>query len=235
MGTAYNANIVTDGLVLCLDAANPRSYPLSGDIWYDLSGLNYNQDLTDGNMSSSNWDNGYFNFDGTSDYIQTSHGLIDNSDFSVCIWLNYLDTVNATRGILTTWNTSWNGFGLCTGTGSPGDQVRSWVGSGAGGMNWGSLSTVRDNFGFLVLTFTFSDKKQRGYINGEYKSVETRSISSVSHSSLQIARGGPSGSVQYSYCPNGEFKSSIIMLYTKALSPQEIRQNFNATRGRYGI
>ena len=38
MGTAYNPTIVTDGLVLCLDAANSRSYPKSGTAWSDLAG-----------------------------------------------------------------------------------------------------------------------------------------------------------------------------------------------------
>jgi len=38
MGVAYNSRIVTDGLVLCLDAGNSKSYPGSGDIWTDLSG-----------------------------------------------------------------------------------------------------------------------------------------------------------------------------------------------------
>ena len=38
MGVNYNPKIVTDGLVLCLDAANKRSYPGSGSTWNDLSG-----------------------------------------------------------------------------------------------------------------------------------------------------------------------------------------------------
>ena len=39
MGTNYNPQIVTSGLVLALDAANPKSYPGSGTAWNDLSGL----------------------------------------------------------------------------------------------------------------------------------------------------------------------------------------------------
>jgi hypothetical protein len=38
MGIAYNPRTITDGLVLCLDAANPKSYPGSGTTWTDLSG-----------------------------------------------------------------------------------------------------------------------------------------------------------------------------------------------------
>ena len=37
MGTTYNPAIVTDGLVLCLDAANKRSYPGTGTTWSDLT------------------------------------------------------------------------------------------------------------------------------------------------------------------------------------------------------
>ena len=39
MGINYSPKIVTDGLVLCLDAANPLSYPGSGSTWNDLSGV----------------------------------------------------------------------------------------------------------------------------------------------------------------------------------------------------
>jgi hypothetical protein len=38
MGIAYNPRTITDGLVLCLDAANSKSYPGSGTTWTDLSG-----------------------------------------------------------------------------------------------------------------------------------------------------------------------------------------------------
>ena len=48
MGTSYNPHIVSDGLVLCLDAANPRSYPGSGTSWYDLSGNGNNGTLVNG-------------------------------------------------------------------------------------------------------------------------------------------------------------------------------------------
>jgi len=38
MALAHNPSIVTSGLVLCLDAANKRSYPGSGTSWLDVSG-----------------------------------------------------------------------------------------------------------------------------------------------------------------------------------------------------
>ena len=38
MSNLYGPRIVTDGLVLHLDAGNRKSYPGSGSTWYDLSG-----------------------------------------------------------------------------------------------------------------------------------------------------------------------------------------------------
>ena len=60
MGINYSPKIVTDGLVLCLDAANPLSYPGSGTRWYDISGQNAHCDSVGsptftGNGASSYW------------------------------------------------------------------------------------------------------------------------------------------------------------------------------------
>ena len=46
MATNYNPKIVTDGLVLCLDAANTKSYSGSGTTWTDISGKSNNGTLT---------------------------------------------------------------------------------------------------------------------------------------------------------------------------------------------
>ena len=40
MSLNHSPSIVTDGLVLCLDAANKRSYPGTGTAWTDLKGVN---------------------------------------------------------------------------------------------------------------------------------------------------------------------------------------------------
>ena len=48
MAFRYSPKIVTDGLVLSVDAANKKSYPGSGTTWYDLSGNAINGTLTNG-------------------------------------------------------------------------------------------------------------------------------------------------------------------------------------------
>ena len=75
MGLSHSPRIVTDGLVLCLDAANVRSYPKSGTTWSDLM-ANYSGTFV--NMDASNFDEssaGTLDFDGTDEYV--SLGIVD--------------------------------------------------------------------------------------------------------------------------------------------------------------
>ena len=71
MSLSHSPLIVRDGLVLCLDAANPRSYPKSGTTWSDLAGAN-NGTLTNGPTFDAD-DKGSIVFDGTDDRVDVSN------------------------------------------------------------------------------------------------------------------------------------------------------------------
>jgi hypothetical protein len=74
VGVSYNSSIVTNGLVLCLDAGNPRSYPGSGTNWYDVSGINNTTTLVNSPVyNSANL--GSIAFDGIDDYGITTANL----------------------------------------------------------------------------------------------------------------------------------------------------------------
>ena len=64
MATIGGSNVVTDGLILSLDAANPKSYPGSGTIWSDISGNNYSASLIN-SPTYSPANGGTIFFDGT--------------------------------------------------------------------------------------------------------------------------------------------------------------------------
>lgn len=73
MSYSNGPRIVTDGLVLCLDAGNTKSYPGSGTTWFDISGngKNFTWDTVD-------WTNGYFNMFTSSTYRRAT-GPASNS------------------------------------------------------------------------------------------------------------------------------------------------------------
>lgn len=229
-GAKPYGNIITDGLVLNLDATNPRSYPGTGTTWFDRSGYNNNGTLTNGPTYLQERGRGSIVFDGVDDYTSDNIQIQSNSNFSISFWIKYTDILNASRGIVSTWDTSWNGFGIAS---TPAGNIRSWTNDGAGGgMNWITTSTIQNVWANLILTYTFSDKTQRGYVNGEFKVLESFGTT-ITHSTLQIGRGGQTGSTQLSFYPNTNCYISNVQTYNRALSQQEVLQNYNALKSRF--
>ena len=110
--TAYlqSLGIVTDGMVLNLDAGTPLSYPGSGTTWTDLSGNGRNGTLTNGpTYNSAN--GGSIVFDGSNDYISfnnvttSSLGLTSSSGATLSCWLK-ITLKNVWTGVFTFWSTS---------------------------------------------------------------------------------------------------------------------------------
>ena len=95
MAIKHSPRIVTDGLVLYLDAANTKSYPGSGTTWTDISGKSNNGTLTNGPTFDSG-NKGTIVFDGSNDYVSETSGLSDSllqGDWSISFWANF-DVVN---------------------------------------------------------------------------------------------------------------------------------------------
>ena len=225
-------SIVTDGLVLNLDATNINSYPGSGTTWTDTSFYRNNGTLTNGPTFLRERGRGSIVFDGVDDYVNSNSGIANNSDFSVSFWIKYQDTLAATRGIISTWDTNWNGFGIAS---QSGGSIRSWTNNGAGGgVNWDLTSTIKDRWANLVLVYTFSNKTQRGYIDTILKATEAFGTA-ITHSTLQIGRGGQTGSTQLSLYPYTNCLISGVQIYSRALFPSEIQQNYNALKSRFGL
>ena len=91
-------NIVTNGLVFYLDAANKLSYPGSGTAWVDLSGNGNNGTLTNGPTFSSN-NAGSIVFDGVDDYVGRNSSINTGQNFSVFAWVKP-GAINVRNGII---------------------------------------------------------------------------------------------------------------------------------------
>ena len=97
-----------DGLVLCLDAANTRSYPGSGTTWADLSGNGNSGTLTNGpTYSSAN--GGFLSFDGTNDYVDLGQSnKFASTNLTLDVWLNLPSGTN--QGVRPISNQNGGGF-----------------------------------------------------------------------------------------------------------------------------
>ena len=226
MGVAYNPKVVTNGLVLALDAGNTKSYPGSGTAWTDLSGNGNHGTLTSGPTYSST-NGGYIVFDGVDDYVSTSVNFGSSSQFTVSMFVN-----NTSRGvgdgqILSIGNEKLL-FYTTTSTGPWAFSVYSpTIFSGIPRYS----STIMQLNTWYNLVGVYSGTAFEMFINGQSIYYTNTSISSytLTAESVQIARRISGGASQF---PS---KFATTQIYNRALTAAEIQQNFNATRGRYGI
>jgi len=221
MGTAYNANIVTDGLVLCLDAANPRSYPLSGTSWNDLSGNGNNGTLTNGPSYTSN-NRGGIVLDGANDIVvmSTASSIPIEGPGTLDVWGSYA-AVSSTYNLITLMLAS---SGIQIGMISGNGRVWKYGGSTLLTYTNPTINTITN------WTLSFNGANLIMYINGILNNSTTTAANQTGSSpTIRLGSYNNVGSQPF----NGTIYASKI--YDRVLTASEVRQNFNATRGRYGI
>jgi hypothetical protein len=230
MGIQYNPRTVTDGLVLALDAANPKSYPGSGTIWTDLSGRGNTGTLTNGPTYSSE-NGGSIVFDGTNDYVYTTTQFTNPQTFSIGAW--FKTSIASGKKII--------GFeDQQTGAGTVSYDRHIWIDTN-GKLNFGiysggfvtatsSLSYNDNNWHYVIATYGGEGTTMRLYVDGA--SVATASAANAPAYNGYWLIGGI-----LSWGVSGYFPGSIsnVVVYNKGLTASEIQQNFNALRSRYGI
>ena len=213
MSLNHSPSIVTSGLTLCLDAANPKSYPGSGTSWSDLSGNNNNGTIVNSPAYTAGT-SGYFLFSNNT-YVSFSYvqpAQTTSTSFSWNIWVyptrnNSLDVLIGNRGgaelnftKITTNNAEYYPASL-------GGQTPINI--------WQNICFVKNG---TQLSY---------YRNSQL----IASISSaVTKTSIPFYIGGDPVASEYATA-----RISQVGVYSVALSQTQITQNFNALRGRYGI
>jgi hypothetical protein len=218
-------NIVTNGLVFYVDAGYPTSYPTSGLTWYDVSGYNNNGTLTNGPTYSG----ASIVFDGTDDYVNFGNkNNLGSEPFTINTWFNHIPDGDY-QGVITKGTGSGIGIGyriLVTPDGKAYFDVSDNVTSntfisntGVGSNTWVNVVLVRE-----------SSNTFKGYINGVLDKTETETVGSCT-TSYDLRIGGQFDAPQYAF----KGSISIASIYNRALSASEVLQNYNATKGRFGL
>ena len=223
MGTNYNPRIVTDGLALCLDAGNTKSYPRSGTSWTDLSGNNRNGTLTNGPTYSSDV-GGSIVFDGTDDFVQCSGSLTVTAATFVC-WIRRNGSQGLYDGILFSRGTSVTGMLFFSS-----DQLGYTWNNAVNTYNWASGLTVPDLTWCMVAVSVTSTTATAYLCQASGINTATNTVSHTSTVLDDIKLAFDDATARY-FTGN----LAIAQLYNRALSAEEIQQNFNATRGRFRI
>jgi hypothetical protein len=240
MGISYNPSIVRSGLVLCLDVANPKSYPGSGTTWTDLSGNGNNGTLVNGvGYSSDNL--GSLVFDGVNDYVDLNTTLSSIISSSLpTTWSSWVNVVSSSSNRIIIGSAWANGGVHMRLTGSshaPQDRVRFlYFTNGGNGTGFDSVSTYTTGWHNFVATYNgngLSHTNFKFYVNGIEGSVSNPTFGAPTTipttQTFSIGRGGTENQAYYN--------SNIaqVSIHNRALTAAEIQQNFNALRSRFSI
>lgn len=219
MGTEYNPRIVTNGLVLYCDAANSRSYSGSGSTTFNLVGT-VNGTLTNG-VGFGTTNNGYFIFDGVNDYIDFGNSsTVQQNTGSLSVWAKASSPGSGYRGIIA----KQYAYGLFYVDG----VLVAYDWGAAQGRSTG-LNIADGNWKNIVMTY------QSGVTNGTIiylngSSVLTTSITVSNQALGNLFGGAEANASQFAAC-----NISIFKMYNRVLTSQEVTQNYNATKKRYGL
>ena len=228
-------DIVENGLVLCLDAANKLSYPGTGTTWTDLSGNSNTGTLTNGpTFSAGNM--GSILFDGTNDYVDTVNTgttfQFANVTFTVSLWIK----TSATSGVIISkgatastagWMFQFDSAGTVSGTTKGSDGTNTYNRSSTATVNnntWRNIVAV-----YTTNTTTLGSNTTSIYIDGVL-SNGTGTLGGLVYATT-------TDTIQIGRRPTGAYWSgsvSNIQIYNRELSDGEVLQNYNAVKSRFG-
>jgi hypothetical protein len=227
--------MVTSGLVGHWDAGNSASYPGSGTTWTDLTGTR-NATL----INSPPFVNGSFEFDGTNQMAEAAHTSAFNvTSLTILVWVRSTPMTSAnysplvSKHPLNSFNVNSRDYSLYThnSTGATAVPNNLHFTSGPRGQwNYALPSSPPSGQWFQAGCWVDGTTRNSGAIFNGTKSGNVLTLSSALPQftvPIQISRG------DYSFWGNAPI--AVVKLYNRVLSDNEITQNFNATRGRFGL
>jgi hypothetical protein len=232
---AYYGGIVRDGLVLNLDAAKKDSYPGSGTTWRDISGNQITGSLINGPTFDSG-NGGSIVFDGTDDYVTgfgntSTFSFIQNTGiFTISAWIRLTDFANS-RYILGNNNGTGTAKGFFVGYDVTNTRFILTLTNGITTFLSFRRNSLITNSNYAYITYTGNGTNSTLYKDGVF--VVTSSnygtlSTGDSTNELGVGRINNAGAYWQGNIP-------IIQIYNRALSAQEVLQNYNATKGRFGL
>jgi hypothetical protein len=226
MACNYQNKIVTSGLVVCLDAANKRSYPGTGTIWYDRSSNNNHATLVAGPVYSG-INQGTIAFDGTDDYASVPCSqLTGRNTTTLDMYANWRSLDARMFCGFTTYTVYTPGGALGYNNGAS-----NCLGISAATVTALGLKNKFHHYAF-VMNSTGNLSANKIYIDG----VSVGALTAVAGADglcgafttgMRVCDWNNGGGY------NGDHIVSSFRIYNRELTVDEIKQNFNATRGRF--
>ena len=223
MGISAGPDIITDGLVLELDAGDRNSYPGTGTTWRDLSGTSNNGTLINGPTFNTG-SLGNIVFDGVDDSVSLT--VTTSGDTTYAVWFK-MSANNDNRRFINASTSNFRNFSV------------GYVGSGAnnvlGGYDGTNQPLTTASFGdgrwhYAVVVMKTNDYKI--YVDSQNQTL-TWNLGSTGNWVNNTTNVNYIGSAGASSFYNGTIAS--VQIYNRALSAAEILQNYTAMKTRFGL
>lgn len=237
-----NPDLVDNGLILCIDGMNLRSWPGSGTIWYDVSGQT-NTATMYGSVPTSTDGGGCFDFAtvtgsgaapaaaATLGFTFVNNMIPTTGSFTLCAWIK---NPPVSVGQVTLLSNAGSGDGYRWGIGL--DAVYVLIGPTYSEPTLSFSSTLSASLWYYVATvFDRAGTNSGGtpqwqlYLNGVYQTATNMQSSQTAFSNTAP------GIVRNPCCNLYTGKLAVMTAYNRALSGSEILQNFEALKGRFGV
>ena len=231
MGLAHSPSTVMNGLVLALDAGNPKSYPGSGTTWTDLSGNGNTGTLTNGpTYDSAN--GGSIVFDGSNDNITFSSNPSLTNQVTFETWVKLSSTTPNGLGTIFSRETvssgsyrmlyDSNSFNWVCATTNNG-----WYSTPGNSISTGSVTPHTQTY---QVVGTYNGSNLQLYINGQLRTTGEAITGNILTTGTFYLMRKNASNIDYG---KGNIYSHKI--YNRALTASEIQQNYIATKSRFGL
>ena len=238
MATNYNPRIVTDGLVLALDAGNVKSYPGSGTTWFDLSGKEHNFTATTISTASDATAGTVYDHDNsTVASLNTITPNINHEVWSLMFWVRSTGTTPSNyRSILMLDDTSsipvyFYNFDTRTSADSYVLGYQKHYDGTVSNNQWMTRAFMTSSEwatgDWFCIGVSHNNTAFRNYKNGQLLSTQTQTLNVTGYGDLDRIRINNNS--------DNTVRMGPVLLYDRILTDAEFEQNFNAHRGRFGI
>ena len=217
MGFYRGPNIITDGLVLALDAGNIKSYQSGSTTWYDKSGNGNNGTLVNGPTFNSG-SGGSIVFDGVDDcvVVNSNANILSKTSYTKISWFYITSYL---YNIISGGNSGQHAFWLAGGNKLNAGHNGSW----STVVSTTALSLNTWYFGAVTFNTTNGWKL---YVNGIQESTSASTTTYTGNDEILIGAFGTGTNVFAG-------RIAVAQVYNKVLTDQDILQNYNATKGRF--
>jgi len=232
MSYSFGKSIVTDGLTFCVDAANELSCPSGADL-IDIVG-DVTMTATNGPVFDSG-KGGYFVYDGVNDYHIDSSAGLSRAGGSFEFWFYMNPTASYRQTVFSAVTSNWSDRRFMINLESD-EQLRFvvWTNNSAdtvAGNSLYSTTTLTTNQWYHVVCTYDSSAGSKIYIDGSLDCSTSTTLTGTlgTGNDLRIAARGITGSPDYLI--NGGV--ATCRAYNRALTADEIAQNYNALKNRF--